>query len=154
MTYDIFKFRAAVDELVEFGEQTFRLFLEATYGWMGLRRELTATVNLQVSQGRSEQLALDHPLLYLGEDGPPSEKTVPAHRSTFRKTLGHCAPKGPNEVFQGNMCVVAIYSFWETVTRKKIGNALGCEQGRVLSNLMGDLKDVFRFGAVQSNEGH
>ena len=63
----------------------------------------------------------------------------------YKCTQGECkkrnSEKGVNSRFIGNMCVIAVYQYWEDYYRQKIANFLKrTSKNELTSDIMGDLK--------------
>jgi len=67
----------------------------------------------------------------------------------YKCTVGECkernSERGMNSRFVGNMCVIAVYQYWEDYYRQKIASFLNrTSKNELTSDIMGDLKVLRR----------
>jgi hypothetical protein len=135
--HQFLEMKKASDVLLAHVEATYGLFHDATRGWQYFSIALEKMIESEMARGMPREQALKSILIH--GQGVPNVDAVFQHESTLGDRLGQCKPRGPNEIFLGNMCVVSIYSFWEDRTRGEIATALGIEKNNVKSGLFADL---------------
>ena len=128
----------SVQELIAYADSTFGLFHDAAAGFGSFSSQISALVAKEVESGATQTKALNLPLIY--NEGEPLSTTTPLHRSTLGQVIDRCLPHGPNEVFLGNMCVVALYTFLELRSRNRISESLEIPLNNVRSALFGNLR--------------
>jgi hypothetical protein len=130
-------FFEAIQELIAYAESTFGLFHDAAAGFGHFSLQISALVESEVKGGVERADALAFPLIFMDQN-PVSGPAL--HKATLGEVIDRCSPHGPNEVFLGNMCLVALYTFWELESRHRIADALDIPLNNVRSDLFGDLR--------------
>ncbi len=66
----------------------------------------------------------------------------------YKCTVGECkernSERGMNSRFVGNMCVIAVYQYWDDYYRQEIASLLNKAKNELTSDIMGDLKILRR----------
>ena len=84
---------------------------------------------------------LDSTLYIFGKGNPNLPSSIHLYRCTQGEYKERNSEKGVNSLFVGNMCVIAIYQYWEDYFRQKIANFLNrTNKNDLVSDIMGDLK--------------
>jgi len=80
-----------------------------------------------------------------GKGDPNLPDSIELYRCTQGEYKERNSEKGVNSRFIGNMCVIAIYQYWEDYFRQKIANLLNVtNRNELKSDIMGDLKILRR----------
>ena len=66
------------------------------------------------------------------------------HSTSMHELISRNFPNGTNWRFLANMCVVAIYQYWEYEYRGRIADALQCEKNKVVHPVLGELRQLRR----------
>lgn len=139
MANPIEEFRNVINDI-------YHVFLDSRIGFMKLREEFESS-----QQGTLEWFKGDYPELgnmeYLdsllhtyGSGDPNDPASYAVNESTQGEYKQRNAEGGANPIFMGNMCLVAIYQYWEDVYRKEIAAFLGQEKEDLKMPIMGDLR--------------
>jgi hypothetical protein len=118
------------------------VYLDATHGFAlirehvdGIQKELT-----RISRGVYGDTEQQDGRPYIYGQGHPDEAPWPSLQVVTQGALKERnAPGSRNHRFIGNMCLVALYQYWEDQYRSAIGEALGTT---VQSNVMGDVRNL------------
>jgi len=80
-----------------------------------------------------------------GKGDPNLPNSIELYRCTQGEYKERNSEKGINSRSVGNMCVIAIYQYWEDYFRQKIANLLNrTNKNELASDIMGDLKILRR----------
>ncbi len=127
------------------------VYLMSTQGFHLLAKELTNIQLTTINQFRSTrpELAsiqyLDSTTYIFGKGDPNLPNSIELYRCTQGEYKERNSEKGTNFRFIGNMCVIAIYQYWEDYFRQKIANLLNkTNKNELTSDIMGDLKILRR----------
>lgn len=101
-------------------------------------------IQIQNEQFRSDLKTkeLDSAWFIHGEGDPNQPTSGTLHQSTIKEFKERNKRNGSNFEFLGNMCIVAIYQFWEDYYRKKIAELYNIEPSRVESDVLGDISKI------------
>lgn len=81
----------------------------------------------------------DRPFTYrTGERGTPGNLVL--HRTTQANIKQRNFKDGSNSVFMGQVCLIAIFQYWEDYYRGEIAKAIGIEKNDLKSDIFGDLR--------------
>jgi hypothetical protein len=136
---------AVVEEMRDVIKQVFGILLDARQGF----HHLTATMErVQASlvgtvHGATIQTLDESQYSY--SDGPPQhhpdDPGAPLlHNTTQGELKLRNRRGGQNDVFFGNMCLVAIFTYWEDHYRAQIAKALGREKNDLKAPVFGDIR--------------
>ena len=88
---------------------------------------------------------LDSTEYIFGKGDPNLPTSVKLYRCTQGEYKERNSERGMNARFIGNMCVIAIYQYWEDYYRQKIAGFLNrISKNELTSDIMGDLKVLRR----------
>jgi len=88
---------------------------------------------------------LDSTLYIFGKGDPSLPTSIELYRCTQGEYKERNSERGVNARFIGNMCVIAIYQYWEDYFRQKIANLLNKKnKNELTSDIMADLKILRR----------
>jgi len=137
----------AIDEFEDVVTSIYGVYLMSTQGFHLLSKELTNIQLTTINQFRSThpELAsiqyLDSTEYIFGKGDPNLPTSIKLYRCTQGEYKERNSEKGINFRFIGNMCVIAIYQYWEDYFRQKITNLLNkTNKNELASDIMGDLK--------------
>jgi len=122
------------------------VYLNSKGGFRLLVKEITEAEEKQLEQLRkthpecaSIEFLDSQPCLYC--EGNPN---IPGASVLYQCSQGEYKERnsdtGINSRFIGNMCVIAIYQYWEDHFRTEIARNLGKNREDILSDIMGDLR--------------
>ncbi len=127
------------------------VYLMSTQGFRLLVKELMNSQFMTMKQFESThpELAsiqyLDSTLHIFGKGNPNLPNSIELYRCTQGEYKERNSEKGENSRFIGNMCVIAIYQYWEDYYRQKIAKLLNrTNRNDLTSDIMGDLKILRR----------
>lgn len=139
--------RNCIDEFEDVVTSIYGVHLMSTQGFHLLSKELTNIQLTTINQFRSThpELAsiqcLDSAEYIFGKGDPNLPTSIKLYRCTQGEYKERNSEKGINSRFIGNMCVIAIYQYWEDYFRQKIANLLNkTNKNELASDIMGDLK--------------
>jgi len=139
--------RNCIDEFEDVVTSIYGVYLMSTQGFHLLFKELTNIQLTTINQFRSThpELAsiqyLDSTEYIFGKGDPNLPTSIKLYRCTQGEYKERNSEKGINFRFIGNMCVIAIYQYWEDYFRQKIANLLNkTNKNELASDIMGDLK--------------
>ncbi len=139
--------RNCIAEFEDVVTSIYGVYLMSTQGFHSLSKELTNIQLTTINQFRSThpELAsieyLDSTEYIFGKGDPNLPTSIKLYRCTQGEYKERNSEKGINFRFIGNMCVIAIYQYWEDYFRQQIANLLNkTNKNELASDIMGDLK--------------
>ena len=119
------------------------VYYDATRGF-GLLLQNTIAVQKRVLRKRPELTPeqLDAAQYAVGTGHPDDPVTWLLHGTNQGALKARNAKNGTNWQFIANMCVVALYQYWEDYYRKEIAKACRLSPSRIRSDIMGDLRHL------------
>ncbi len=140
-----------IDEFENVVTSIYGVYLMSTQGLHLLVKELTNIQRSTINQLRSThpELAsiqyLDSTPYIFGKGDPNLPTSIEIYRCTQGEYRERNSEKGINSRFVGNMCVIAIYQYWEDYYRQEIANLLNkTNKNKIVSDIMGDMKILRR----------
>lgn len=123
-------------------DEIYGTFLDSTSSYHAFRTrivELQGTTSAQIGKSIDE---LDK-LRWIYGKGPPDDPTSQTqHIITQGELKSRLDKNGHNTLFLANLCVVAIYQYWEDNYRAKIAADLGIEANDLKSDLLGAIRQI------------
>jgi hypothetical protein len=121
------------------------IFLDATSGMERLVEDLeverSSFVMTWPDRSDALDIFLEQPLVYRGiAEGSEG----PIHFTSNSEYLRRNSVGGANWRLLANLCLVAIYQYWDDHYRKEIANALGIQKDDVRLEVMGELRHYRR----------
>ena len=136
-----------IDEFEDVVTSIYGVYLMSTQGFHLLVKELMNVQLMTMNKLKSThpELAsvqyLDSLVYIFGKGDPNLPNSIELYRCTQGEYKERNSEKGINSRFVGNMCVIAIYQYWENYFRQKIANLLNrTNKNELTSDIMGDLK--------------
>jgi hypothetical protein len=134
-----------VEEMRDVLKQVFGIMLDARQGFYHVAQkteEVQKKLLYQVPGATIQNLDAS---LYAYNDGPPQHepddpKAPWLHRTTQGELKRRNRRGALNDVFIGNMCLVALYTYWEDEYRNKFATALGKPRDKVRVPVLGDVR--------------
>lgn len=125
-----------VEEFREVLKQIFGILLDARAGFHHI---VETTEKLQAKYQTSDSAP------YIYNAGPPThhpdDPSAPwLHKTTQGDLKQRNLREGLNDGFIGNMCLVALFSYWEDYYRGKIATTLGKSRESILVPVFGDIR--------------
>jgi len=130
-------------EFAEVVENIYGAYLDATHGFKNMAELITKCQSqIQQSLGIAPSQADKLPMHY--GDSPPEEPgSVVQHTASQGEVKARNAPDGHNPHLMANMCIVALYQYWEDHYRKEIQKSLGLRpKQKIRMPIFGDLKNL------------
>ena len=106
---------------------------------------------LEKLKPESPSVDLDKVLYYFTSGTPDADDAEVLHRTKLGEVKERNKEDGANWQFTANMCVVALYQYWEERFRPEIANRHGVEPDQIRSDLMGDLRHL-RHSIIHNGE--
>ncbi len=141
--------RKALDLLSEFRcvvDSIYGVYLDSTRGFYLLKEQHNKEQQLAIKMlaTTAPDLAnigyLDKQKAVYGRGAPNKPNSVILHTCSQAELRARNEERGANHKFIANMCLVAIYQYWEDRYRGAIASALGFEKKDVYSDVMGDIR--------------
>ena len=139
-----------IDEFEDIVTSIYGVYLMSTQGAQLLAKELLNCQLMDVNQLQrthperaSIQYLDSRPYLFgkLKKGSPDLQNVELLYECTQGEYKERNSERGVNSRFVGNMCVIAIYQYWEDYYRKKIASFLNrTNKNELASDIMGDLK--------------
>ncbi len=123
-------------------DEIYGTFLDSTASYHAFR---TRIVELQGSTSAQFGKSIDEldQLRFIYGKGPPTDpSTKTQHVITQGELKSRLDKNGHNTLFLANLCVVAIYQYWEDHFRARIAADLGLASGDFKSDLLGDIRQI------------
>jgi hypothetical protein len=140
-----------IDEFEDVVTSIYGVYLMSTQGFSLLIKHLTDIQHETINKFKttSPELAstqyLDSTSYIFGKGDPKLHTLTKLYSCTQREYKERNSERGINAHFVGNMCVIAIYQYWEDYFRQKIAKFLNISNKNGLtSDIMGDLKILRR----------
>jgi len=139
-----------IDEFEDVVTSIYGVYLMSTQGFNVLVKELTnvqlITVNKLITKPEHASVKYLDSLPYIfGKGAPNLPNSIELYRCTQGEYKERNSEKGTNSRFIGNMCIIAIYQYWEDYFRQKIANLLSmASRNELTSDIMGDLRILRR----------
>jgi hypothetical protein len=140
-----------IDEFEGVVTSIYGVYLMSTQGFSLLIKELTDLQLTTVNKFRTTQpeLAsiqyLDSTSYIFGQGDPNLSTSIELYRCTQGEYKERNSKKGINSRFIGNMCVIAMYQYWEDYYRQEIASLLNkTSKNEIVSDIMGDIKILRR----------
>lgn len=136
----------AVQEYGNVVAAIYGVYLDATVGFEFLRLDMQKRQleTIELIKEKFPQLAnqehMDSAWLMYGTEDPNSPKGPPLHTVTQKQFKERNSPHGQNNLFIGNMALVAIYQYWEDGYRARIAQLMKIEKKELVAPIMGDLR--------------
>ena len=137
--------KTLVEEMRDVIKQVFGIVLDARQGF---HHVITTTEQAQAYAlreiPRTTVETLDRSQYFYGDGPPEHHPDDPAapwlHETTQGELKRRNLPGGLNDMFIGNMGLVAIYTYWEDHYRGQIASALGKDKNDVAAPVFGDIR--------------
>lgn len=140
-------FRRQVDAI-------YGVFLHSAASFVILLKEIGKWQRSSRTEGNLSIEYLDQALFMYDTGKPTDSSSVVLHAITQGELKRRLTKNGPNTMFLANLCLVAIYQFWEEEYRVKISGLL--RGSRLDSDVMGDVRllriAVIHRGAVARDQ--
>lgn len=123
-------------------DEIYGTFLDSTSSYHAFRARI---VELQGSRSTQVGKTIDEldTLRWIYGKGPPTNPTSQTrHIITQGELKSRLDKNGHNTLFLANLCVVAIYQYWEDHYRSKIASELGIQANDLKSDLLGDIRRI------------
>ena len=140
-----------IDKFEDVVTSVYGVYLMSTQGLSLLVKELMNGQLMTINQFKitHPELAsiqyLDSTSYIFGKGDPNLPDSIELYRCTQGEYKERNSERGVNSRFVGNMCVIAIYQYWEDYFREKIASSLGRKSKNELkSDIMGELKILRR----------
>jgi hypothetical protein len=121
------------------------VFLDATSGMERLVADLEIERSAYVASfpehSNATDIFLEQPLVY---QGIAEGSEGPLHFTTNQLYLQRNSVGGENCRLLANLCLVAIYQYWDDLHRQAIANALGVPKDDIRLDAMGELRHIRR----------
>ena len=143
-------YRKLLDLYYEFNDFLFQVhgfYLDSIAGFHSLLKHIgEAQKQLQSLSSEANQVSVNEVLESIGfSHSALVGKEYAASGVHFAKT-GNVRKRnernGKNQQFLGAMCLVILYSYWETIFRNKLSEALGLKSKDLLFPIWGDIKTL------------
>lgn len=112
-----------------------------------------ATLGFDIYQSHLSEITKNSPpgaRLFFGDGDPNDPSTRSSHVAPIPEVISRNAKMGNNFRFIGNMCLIAIYQYWEDNYRAKIARFLKKDKNALKEPIMGDLR-LLRISIVHHN---
>jgi hypothetical protein len=140
-----------IDEFEDVVTSIYGVYLMSTQGFHLLVEELMKIQHMTINRlkgthpERASVQYMDSTLYIFGKGDPNLPTSIELYRCTQGEYKERNSEKGINSRFIGNMCVIAIYQYWEDYFRQKIANFLNrTSKNELTSDIMGDIKILRR----------
>jgi len=136
-----------IDEFEDVVTSIYGVYLMSIQGFHLLVEELMKIQHMTINRLKSahpERASIEYldatPYIF-GKGDPNLPNSIELYRCTQGEYKERNSEKGINSRFVGNMCIIAIYQYWEDYFRQKIANLLKrTGKNELTSDIMGDLK--------------
>ena len=136
-----------IDEFEDVVTSIYGVYLMSMQGFHRLVEELLKLQHMTVNKFKSTDPEhasvqyLDSLEYIFGKGSPNLPNSIELYRCTQGEYKERNSERGVNSRFIGNMCVIAIYQYWEDYFRQKIADLLNKKnKNELTSDIMGDLK--------------
>ena len=137
---------SVLEEFQTVVDSIYGVYLDATRGFQLVRKAIDET-----QQSTLETLRSSHPELasleylegravFYGKGEPTDANAVVLHKCTQAEYKARNELAGNNFKFIANVCVVALYQYWEDYYREKLADSMGVAKNDVVSPVMGDIR--------------
>jgi hypothetical protein len=130
--------------MVETVQQVIESFTEAINQITGVH--IDAILGFGIYRSRMEQLAhfsTPNSTIFFGSEDPSYPTSFIQHETTINILLTRNEEDGDNHRWLGNLCLVAIYAYWEDEYRARLATALSLKEKKELkSDVMGEIRKL------------
>ncbi|MFX0185471.1 MAG: hypothetical protein ACFE95_20500 [Candidatus Hodarchaeota archaeon] len=145
-------YESAIVDLKEFNNIVDRIlgvYLDSNLGFALGKKHIENAQRAVVSQNQhdpdlSSFEYLDNSEMIHGEGDPNNPDSEILHRTTQREFKERNTENGINFKFNANMCLIALYQYWEDHYRSSIATHLGIEKNKLISPILGDIRHIRR----------
>ena len=131
-------------EFIEIVDNIYGVFLDVGNGFSRMLESIQNNQNRTCTERGISIEELDTRNVFYGSGPPNNSKSQIFHATTAGEYKIRIAKNGPNVTFVGNLCLVAIYQFWEDKYRAEIAAQLGITREDLKSDLFGDIRHIRR----------
>lgn len=129
----------AVQEFLGVVDQIITTFLD---GKLALTWALHRATELPEHLRTEHSTGPTQKMYYVGSDH--GQTNVVLRELTREEFESRNRPGGPNVTFFGNMCLVALYQYWEGSYRNPLAEALGVDRTQLHVQIMGEVRHIRR----------
>ena len=135
-----------LEQFTKVVDSIYGVYLDSTQGLDLVRKRIDETQQTTLEKLRSTHpdLAtieyLDSAAMMYGKGDPSESDAVLLHRCTQAEFKSRNDGGGDNFRFMANVCLVALYQYWEDFFRGEIASSLGAAKNDITAPVMGDIR--------------
>jgi hypothetical protein len=147
---------ALLEQFTNVVDSIYGVYLDSTQGFQLVRKQIDETQQKTIEKFGATQPEfanieyLDRAAMLYGKGDPNEPDAVLLHRCTQAEFKARNEKGGNNFRFVANVCLVALYQYWEDFFREQIATSLGVAKNDIVSPVIGDIR-YFRQSIIHND---